>query len=186
VKPILLVGMMGAGKTTVGRRLAARLGWAFCDSDEQVLRRTGKTVPEIFAAQGEASFRAEEAAALEEAVRSSPGTVVAVAGGAVLAEGNRRLLRQVGTVVWLRARVATLAARVGEGTGRPLLGDDPAGALERLEGQRRPLYEEVADVAIDVDDRAADDVVEDILDAIAAPSAGGRAGGGRAGGEPLR
>jgi shikimate kinase len=165
---ILLVGMMGAGKTTVGQALARRLGAAYFDSDRQVERRTGLTVPEIFAARGEAAFRAEEREALVEALGSEGPVVVSVAGGAVLDADNRRMLRQGGTVVWLRADVETLAARVGAGAGRPLLGGDPAAALAQLYEVRRPVYAEVADVVVDVDELTPDEAVERILAATGA------------------
>ena len=155
--------MMGSGKTTVGRALARRRGWRHLDSDEQVQARTGKTVPEIFETDGEAAFRAEEARALADAVASDDApAVISVAGGAVLDPRNRRVLMGGGTVVWLRADPKTLAARVGDGRGRPLLADDPAGALRRLDEERRPLYEEVADMVVDVDDLTRDEVVDAI------------------------
>lgn len=159
---------MGAGKTTVGQALARRLGAPYFDSDRQVERRTGLTVPEIFAARGEAAFRAEERAALVEALGAEGPVVVSVAGGAVLDADNRRMLRQGGTVVWLRADVETLAARVGAGAGRPLLGHDPAAALAQLYEARRPVYAEVADVVVDVDHLTPDEAVERILAATGA------------------
>ena len=165
---VLLVGMMGAGKTTVGQALAHRLGAAYFDSDRQVERRTGLTVPEIFAERGEAAFRAEEREALVEAIGSEGPVVVSVAGGAVLDAENRRMVREGGTVVWLRADVETLAARVGAGAGRPLLGDDPAAALAQLYEVRRPVYAEVADVVVDVDDLTPEEAVERILAATGA------------------
>ena len=155
--------MMGAGKTTVGYVLAQRLRWRYLDSDEHVQKSTGSTVPEIFGRRGEAAFRAEEKRALVAAVASEQPTVVSVAGGAVLDPENRRMLGEAGTVVWLRAPVATLVERVGDGAGRPLLGDDPAGALERLYEERRPLYEELADIVVDVEDLSPEEVVEEIL-----------------------
>ena len=160
---ILLIGMMGAGKTTTGRLLADRLGWDYLDSDAEVLRRTGRTVPQIWHGSGEGAFRKEEAAALAEAVSGDRPVVVSVAGGAVLDPGNRALLRRAGLVVWLRAHPSTLAARVGAGEGRPLLDDDPAGSLERLDAVRRPVYRELADVVVDVDESGPADVVDAIL-----------------------
>jgi shikimate kinase len=163
---VLLIGMMGAGKTTVGRLLAERLGWPHLDSDEMIRASTGKSVPEIFEERGEAGFRAEEARVLAEAGTTDHPAVVSVAGGAVLSAENRKVMRRAGPVVWLRAEVATLAERVGDGAGRPLLGDDPASALRLLEAERRPLYTEVADVVVDVDHLAAGDVVDRIVAAL--------------------
>jgi len=151
VERVLLVGMMGAGKTSVGRALGQRLGWPYLDSDEEVRRRTGRTVPELFAERGEAAFRAEESAALAAACSSTHPLVVSVAGGAVLDEGNRRLIAASGLVVWLRASLATLTQRVGDGRTRPLLGDDPGAALARLYPDRARLYEALADLVVDVD-----------------------------------
>lgn len=158
--------MMGVGKSTVGLALARRLGWVYLDSDEQVMLRTGRTVPELFAEQGEAAFRAEERRALEDAVATAEPAVVSVAGGAVLDPDNRARIRAGGTVVWLRAAVDTLAGRVGTGMGRPLLGDDPAGALARLYEQRRPLYADLADLVVDVDEVTPQAVVERIVEAV--------------------
>lgn len=158
--------MMGAGKSTIGRALARELDCVYLDSDEQVMLRTGRSVPELFAERGEASFRAEEKRVLDEAVASDIPAVVSVAGGAVLDPDNRETIRGAGTVVWLRAEVATLAARVGTGAGRPLLGDDPAAALARLYEERRPLYAELADLVVDVDAVAPDEAVKQILGAL--------------------
>jgi shikimate kinase len=155
--------MMGAGKSTVGTLLAARLGWPYSDSDSEVERRTGTTVPEIFATSGEAAFRAEEARVLEAAATSDGPLVVSVAGGAVLAPGNRQLIKNAGFVVWLRAEVETLAARVGKGAGRPLLDPDPLTALCRLYEERRSLYEELADFTVDVDHLPPGEIVDRIM-----------------------
>lgn len=161
---ILLIGMMGAGKTTVGQDLADRLGWRHLDSDAQVQANTGRSVPEIFATDGEAAFRKEEARALAEAVALPEPTVVSVAGGAVLDPVNRELLRRSGPVVWLRADPATLAERVGSGAGRPLLEGDPAGNIRSLYAARRPLYESLADLTVDVDGQSPAGVADRIVE----------------------
>jgi len=164
---MVLVGMMGAGKTTVGRALASRLGWRFLDSDTMVEESTGSTVAELFASGGEEAFRSEESRVLAEALSADAPAVVSAAGGAVLAPANRELLATSGAVVWLRARPETLAARVGDGHDRPLLRDDPAAVLAELDAVRRPLYGEVADVIVDVDDLDLPTVVDRILAATA-------------------
>jgi shikimate kinase len=175
---IILVGMMGAGKTTVGKLLASRLGWAHCDSDAQVMAATGRSVPELFAEQGEAAFRAEEARVLAEALSGDSPVVVSAAGGVVLSPANRSLLARSGTVVWLRAEPHLLARRVGRGDGRPLLDDDPASKIVELYAVRRPLYESVAAVTVDVDGSTPRQVVEQIL-ADPTVSAAGIGSGGR-------
>ena len=170
---LFLVGMMGAGKSTVGRLVAQRLGWAFVDTDAEVVARTGRSVEELFAAQGEAGFRAEERVAVHEvAARTSP-TVVSVGGGAVLDEANRAVMAGSGTVVWLRAAPAVLAARVASEAGRPLLAEaGPSGAraeLERIEADRRRWYEEVASAVVDVDELAPEEAAAAVLSAAGLP-----------------
>jgi shikimate kinase len=165
---ILLVGMMGAGKTTTGRLVADRLGWGYRDSDADVEAMTGLTVPELFARDGEAAFRKAEATVLADACGEARHTVISVAGGAVLDPSNRALIGRSGSVVWLRARPETLGARVGDGAGRPLLGDDPTEAMRRLLAERAPFYEELADIVIDVDGLEAAEVAERILYAVPA------------------
>lgn len=157
---VVLVGMMGVGKTTVGEALAARLGRPFLDSDAEVEARTGRTVREIFAAEGEAAFRALETAVLAEALARPEPAVVAAAGGSVGDPANRERLRAAGTVVWLRASPGLLAERTAGGDHRPLLEHDPAGTLARLAAEREPLYREVADLVVDVDDRPAGRLVD--------------------------
>ena len=156
---IVLVGMMGAGKTSVGRRLAEVRGWEFFDSDRQIETITGRTVADIWRTDGEPAFRRMEAQVLADALASTTPRVIAAAGGTVLDEANRRLLRMHRPVVWLRSRPETLVARVAAGAHRPLLDEDPAGVLQRLDAIRRPYYEEVADVAVDVDDLTPEQVV---------------------------
>jgi 3-dehydroquinate synthase len=164
---ILLVGMMGAGKTTVGKLTARELGWDYLDSDAEVEAETGATVPELFARDGETAFREAEARALRRACARAQNVVVSVAGGAVLRPESRTLIAASGTVIWLRAQVDTLARRVGSGAGRPLLDGDPLTALADLEAVRRPFYAEVADLTIDVDGLPPSAVAARILEAVA-------------------
>jgi shikimate kinase len=162
---ILLVGMMGCGKTTTGELVARRLGWDYRDSDADVEAQTGRTVPEIFESDGEAAFRKAEAEVLASACTGKEPTVIAVAGGAVLNADNRKLIRSSGTVVWLRAEPQRLAERVGDGAGRPLLEGDKGEILARLLTERAPHYAEVADAVIDVDLLTPDQVADRVLDA---------------------
>jgi shikimate kinase len=167
VTHLVLVGMMGSGKTTVGTRLAERLRRELVDSDALIEATTGKTVREIFLDDGEEAFRTLETAALVGALTADEPLVVAAAGGVVLREENRRsLLDADALVVWLRADPALLAERVGSATHRPLLDGDPAGTLQRMFVDRAPLYREVADTVVDVDDRTVDDVVDAVLAAL--------------------
>ncbi|HUO49560.1 MAG TPA: shikimate kinase [Acidimicrobiales bacterium] len=153
---LFLVGMMGAGKSTVGRLLAQHLGWDFVDTDAEISARTGRNVGDLFTERGEAAFREEERRAVGDVLARRAPAVVSVGGGAVVDEGNRRAMRDGGTVVWLRADPAVLAARVADEGGRPLLaGAGPAGArdeLARIAGVRQVWYEEVATAVVDVDE----------------------------------
>ena len=158
--------MMGAGKSTTGRLLADRLAWPYLDSDDEIERQTGRTVPEIWKAEGEAAFRTEESRVLSQACTSDGPVVVSVAGGAVLDPDNRVRIRQAGLVVWLRASVATLAVRVGTGAGRPLLEGGPAAALARLSEARAPIYAELAELVFDVDLMSPPQVADKIVEAV--------------------
>jgi shikimate kinase len=146
---IYLVGMMGAGKTTVGRTLARRLKLRFVDSDHEIEARCGVKIPLIFEIEGEAGFRAREAQTLAELTRLE-GIVLATGGGVVLAEQNRRLLAERGTVVYLRATPEHLYERVRQDKNRPLLATgDPLERLRELYRERDPLYQAVADLVVD-------------------------------------
>jgi shikimate kinase len=146
---IFFVGMMGAGKTSVGRMLARDLGKQFYDSDHYIETRTGVKVPVIFELEGEAGFRAREASAIEE-LSALHGIVLATGGGAVLSEANRRVLRARGVVVYLRASASELWHRTRHDRNRPLLQTaDPFARLTELYTQRDPLYRETAHLVID-------------------------------------
>ncbi len=146
---IFLVGLMGAGKTSVGKLLARRLGKTFSDCDQEIERATGVRVPIIFEIEGETGFRERECRMIAElALRSD--IVLATGGGAVLSEKNREVLAQHGTVVYLRASVHDLWQRTRHDRMRPLLQTaNPLGTLGELFNQRDPLYREVAHLIID-------------------------------------
>jgi len=160
---VLLIGMMGSGKSTVGRIVAGRMRRPFRDSDADVEARTGQSVPAIFTTRGEPAFRAEERAVLSYALTWLVPSVIAVAGGAVLDPETRRHLRSCGIVIWLDAAPHVLAARVGSDAGRPLLGTDPAVSLARLDALRRPVYRELADAVVPAGSRRPEALAEDVV-----------------------
>ena len=146
---IFLIGMMGAGKTTIGRALARRLALEFADTDRELVERTGVSVATIFEIEGEEGFRRRESALLAE-LAARPGLVVATGGGAVLGEANRELMRANGTVVYLRARLDRLWERTRHDSSRPLLRTpDPRDTLAKLLESREPLYLGCAHVVVD-------------------------------------
>ena len=160
----VLVGAPGAGKTTVGGALAARLGVAFRDTDADVEARAGKSIADLFVEDGEEHFRALERQAVAVALEEHDG-VLSLGGGAVLAEETRGLLREQ-VVVWLDVDLSGAAGRVGLGQGRPLVGLNPRAQLRQLLEQRRPLYREVATHTVDTSDVPADVVVDRVLAAL--------------------
>jgi len=151
---IYLVGLMGAGKTSVGRVLAKRLDKKFVDSDQEIEHRTGVRVPVIFEIEGEEGFRRRESAVIAELVRLS-GIVLATGGGAVLDPENRRALHSTGIVIYLRAEPRELWMRTRHDRNRPLLRTaDPLAKLEELHRIRDPLYREVAHLIVDTGSQA--------------------------------
>lgn len=145
---IFLVGLMGAGKTTIGRLLAKRLKKTFIDTDHELEHRTGVKIPLIFELEGEAGFREREAALIHELTQRQD-IILATGGGAVLRQENREALAQNGTVVYLNAKVEDLWQRTQHDKNRPLLQTaDPKAKLAELYAQRDPLYREIADIVI--------------------------------------
>jgi len=140
--PIALVGLMGTGKSSIGRRLAERLGRSFVDSDQEIERAAGMDIPTIFARHGEAAFREGERRVIARLIEDSPG-VIATGGGAFVDPATRALLLERCRVVWLDAPPEVLARRVGRRGGRPLLnGRDPLEVLTELAAKRNPIYAE--------------------------------------------
>jgi len=160
---IFLVGMMGAGKTSVGKMLARNLGKVFYDSDQVIESRTGVKIPVIFELEGEAGFRAREAAVIAE-LTALREVVLATGGGAVLDAESRRWLAARGTVVYLHAAPADLYERVRHDKNRPLLATpDPLAKLESLYAERDPLYREIADVVVDTGLQSAQTLARHLL-----------------------
>jgi shikimate kinase len=165
---VALVGYRGTGKSTVGQIMAERLDRPFLDADRELEARAGRSIAAIFAEDGEPAFRDWEAATLRSLVRRYPGAILATGGGVVLRAWNRRLLRQFGFVVWLKADAAQLAVRLGAdldaGKERPAL--TAAGTIAEIETvlqRRADLYAEVADAGIETRGRTPDEVAADIL-----------------------
>jgi len=172
---VFLVGMMGAGKTTLGRALSQRLGLGFADTDKLLVERTGVPVATIFEIEGEDGFRRREAAVLAEFAELE-GWVVATGGGAVLSADNRALMRSHGTVVYLRARLENLWERTRHDSSRPLLATpDPRATLAHLLEARDPLYRESAHIVVDTGAQSAASLVARVVAALREHSPGASA-----------
>jgi len=164
-RSIVLVGMMGAGKSSVGRRLGARLGIPFQDADIEIEKAAGMTIPEIFATRGEPYFRAGEARVIARLLESGP-QVLATGGGAFMNPGTRAAIRQKGISVWLKAEFDVLMRRVKRRADRPLLqSPDPGETLRILMAERSPTYAE-ADIVVESRDVAHEAVVDEVLGAV--------------------
>ena len=161
---LVLIGLMGTGKTTVGRVIAERTRRPFIDTDAEVERRTGRAVRSILSEDGEPEFRRLESEVLAEAIANEEPSIIAAAGGVVLSDDNRAALRAGRCrVVWLVAEPAALVARVKQGVHRPAVEADPEGTLKLMADQRKTLYRQSADVIVGVDGRTIQEVVEAVL-----------------------
>ncbi|HEV2551934.1 MAG TPA: shikimate kinase [Stellaceae bacterium] len=166
LKTIALVGLMGVGKTSIGRRLAQRLDLPFVDADAEIEAAAGTSIEEIFQRHGEAAFRDGERRVMARLLDAPPG-VLATGGGAFMDTSTRALLRSHAITVWLRADLEVMLARVARRTNRPLLKTgDPRAVLERLVAERYPVYAE-ADVTVDSIDGPPDATVERVIAALA-------------------
>ncbi|BCM26068.1 shikimate kinase [Methyloradius palustris] len=163
---IIFVGLMGAGKTTVGRLLAKHLNKSFYDTDQEIERRTGVTVPYIFEVEGEAGFRKRESQMIQE-LTNLEDVVLATGGGAVLCKENREVIKGAGTVIYLRANVHELWLRTRNDKNRPLLqNNNPRAKLEELFEQRDPLYREVATYIVDTGGQPVSNILHHIEEQI--------------------
>lgn len=165
-RPIVLVGLMGSGKSTIGRRLASRLGMRFADADDEIERAAGMTISEIFARFGEAHFRDGERRVIARLLTGKP-LVLATGGGAFMNEETRALIQESSLSLWLDADIATLVERVGRRHHRPLLKDrDPGEVLRELAAVRNPIYAE-AHLRVSSASSPHDHTVRAIMEALA-------------------
>ncbi|WP_246233498.1 shikimate kinase [Pelistega europaea] len=163
--PIIVIGMMGAGKTTIGRALAREMGLNFVDLDHEIVRRSGVAIPTIFDIEGEEGFRRRETQALSDTI-NQPNIVLATGGGAILREENRALLRQ-GIVIYLKASVDELYARVAKDANRPLLQtENPRERIAQLLEIRHPIYEMLADITLETKDGSIPSAVKRLKQAL--------------------
>ena len=159
---IFLVGLMGAGKSTIGRQLARELGKQFRDSDSEIEKRTGVSIDVIFDIEGEQGFRRRETRMLQELVEER-GIVLATGGGAILASENRQLLTDNGLIIYLKASAEHLAGRVKLDRRRPLLQTgDKLAKIRELMTQREPVYQQLADMVVETNNRSIPRVVREI------------------------
>lgn len=165
-RPLVLVGLMGCGKSSIGKRLAARLSLPFIDADEEIERVAQKSITEIFADHGEEFFRDREAKVIARLLGSGP-QVLATGGGAFITAETRQKIREAGVSIWLRAELPVLMRRVGKRDTRPLLkSGDPEQVMRNLMAARYPIYAE-ADITIESRDIPHDSIVAEIIAALA-------------------
>lgn len=165
LRPIVLVGLMGAGKTSVGRRLAEKLGIEFVDADHEIEMAAGKPITEIFADHGETYFREGERRVIARLLENG-SQVLATGGGAWMNSDTREKVKQLGISVWLKADLDVLLKRVSKRSDRPLLREDPEGVLRKLIDQRYPFYA-TADVTVESRDVQHGQMVNDVVKALA-------------------
>ncbi|HVX98314.1 MAG TPA: shikimate kinase [Pseudorhodoplanes sp.] len=164
-RSIVLVGMMGAGKSSIGRKLAGRIGLPFVDADSEIEAAAGMTIPEIFELRGEAEFRAGEARVIARLLEGGP-QVLATGGGAFQNPDTRALIRSKGISIWLKAEFDVLLKRIKRRTDRPMLKTaDPAATLQKLINDRYPVYAEAA-ITVNSRDVMHDIIVDEVLEAL--------------------
>ncbi len=164
---IILIGYMGCGKTTLGKKISYRERIALLDTDKRIEQKQKKTINEIFDEDGESAFRQMETDCLKEFMGYSDRYVISVGGGLPMKEENRALMKQLGTVVYLKAEPETIYGRLKNDTTRPLLrGDNPQEKIKSMIEMRSPYYEEAADYIISVDDKGFDTIIQEILEVV--------------------
>jgi shikimate kinase len=181
---VLLIGMMGSGKSTIGRLLAEATGWPYADNDELVVRTAGGTPRSLLADHGEAAMRRAESEALAAGIGLPPPAIVGVAAGVILDAADREALRGGGVVIWLRASADELAARAAGAAHRPWLDTDPRAWMTAALLEREPLYASVADHVVDTDAAALDEAAPRLVEWLMAETACATAPQVRSGGPP--
>ncbi len=165
-RTLVLIGFMGSGKSTIGRKLHEQLGYQLIDTDALIEERQGTSISQIFADQGEAAFRDMETALLKELATESPtNRIVSTGGGIILREENRQLLRDMGFVVWLKAPASEILERTGRNDDRPLLQtEDPKAAIKAMMSERKSLYKEAAHLKLDTGELNIEEACAGILE----------------------
>lgn len=171
MKHVILIGFMGAGKTTVGTACARMFGLPLLDTDQMIEEMAGTTISEIFAKQGETAFRRIETAVLKALLERKETAVISVGGGLPLLEENRRMLKQIGTVIYLEVSPETVLSRLKGDTTRPLLqGGDAREKVYDMIGRRDPIYRQAADLIVNVDGREVEKIAEELRERIGGQS----------------
>lgn len=162
-KHIILIGFMGAGKTTIGRRLSYLAKKPFLDMDQYIEKQEGREIKEIFATEGECVFRAIETKSLEKIKLERAKYVISTGGGMPIQEKNQKLLKEMGTIIYLRIQAETVCERIKQDSKRPLLQvENPRQKIAEMLKVRNPIYEELADYIIDVDQKQFKDILQEI------------------------
>ncbi|HPF79135.1 MAG TPA: shikimate kinase [Alphaproteobacteria bacterium] len=165
-KPLVVIGLMGAGKTSIGNMLADELGYGFVDSDDEIVKREGRSIPEIFAQSGEPHFREVERDVIQDLMRDTNPHVIGTGGGAFMNDQTRQVIKEAGLSVFLKADLDVLVKRVGSGEGRPLLmAGNPREILQELINKRYPIYQE-ADLIVETRDESPQETLARVSDAI--------------------
>lgn len=164
---IVLIGFMGCGKSTVGKKLAEKLNYCFCDVDRVIERDNKKSISEIFETHGEEYFRELETKTVKELITTVNNCIVSVGGGLPIKEGNREVLKELGTVVFLKVRKETILKRLEFDKSRPLLAsEDKEKKIDELLQFREPIYTAAADIIVEVDDKEFNQILDEICNGI--------------------
>lgn len=166
-QPLVIIGLMGAGKTSIGKMLAEELGYDFLDSDDVIVEREGRSIPDIFEQSGEPHFRQIEREVIQDLMQDSTPHIIGTGGGAFMNEKTRQAIKQSGTSIFLKASLDVLVNRVGQGEGRPLLtaGNNPREVLDKLMQERYPVYGK-ADLTVETRAETPEETLNSVMNAL--------------------